>query len=67
MTDMLCVGGPVDGKTIISCARFLEAMEEDGRIAQYEASDSCYRLRGHFVFSIREDGLSRRFIPIESK
>lgn len=60
---MKCVGGPIDGKEMPGASRWVEAMTEDGRIAQYEQASGVYALRGHFVFVSGADGPERVFVP----
>lgn len=63
----MCVGGPLDGKEIASECRFVEAMEEDGRIAKYEARLDRFVMLGHFVLAGYSKGVPvRDFVPLVS-
>lgn len=59
-----CHGGPLDGRSVNAASRWLEAMEEDGRIAQYERCAESYVLRGHFSVRYEMSGPVRDFVPL---
>jgi hypothetical protein len=53
----------MDGRDVETMSRYVEAMEEDGRIARYEAQTGAFRLTGHYVVCNVSDQPSRKFVP----
>ena len=46
--EVICIGGPLDGKAIVPAARFIEAITDDfSQIARYEVREKEAVLLGY--------------------